>query len=207
MNLTPALSLVGLGWGLGSGQALRIGWQERLGPKLYTEFMDVRFLADVNVVKLARWLRVLGYDAKVMPGADDNRLIAVALKEGRVLLTRDTQIMARRVVTLGIVKAILVQDDDPKQQLRQVVTGLGLDYDFGPFTRCLECNQPLADRTKEEVKELVPPYVFRTQAEFRQCPLCKRVYWRGTHWQKMNRELEQWQATANPSTGSTGQRL
>ena len=156
--------------------------------------MEVTFLVDVNAVKLARWLRLLGYDAKVVPGADDNRLIALALKEGRVLLTRDTQIMLRRIVTIGKLKALLVQVDDPKLQLNQVVTAMGLSYNYGPFTRCLECNQPLVNLNKEDAQGLVPPYVFTTQTEFKQCFACKRIYWRGTHWQNMNREIEQLKA-------------
>ncbi|MBI4287102.1 MAG: Mut7-C RNAse domain-containing protein [Chloroflexi bacterium] len=160
--------------------------------------MEVRFLADVNVVKLARLLRVLGYDAKVIPDEDDNHLIATALKEDRILLTRDTQIMRRRIVTIGRLKALLVQDDRPEQQLRQVVSALRLDYNLGRFTRCLECNEVLVERAKEDMRDLVPPYVFKTQTEFRQCPGCKRVYWRGTHWQNMNHDLEQWQAGVRP---------
>ncbi|MBF8265970.1 MAG: hypothetical protein HW384_1834 [Dehalococcoidia bacterium] len=156
--------------------------------------MEVTFLVDVNAVKLARWLRLLGYDAKVVSGADDNRLIALALKEGRVLLTRDTQIMLRRIVTIGKLKALLVQVDDPKLQLNQVVTAMGLSFNYGPFTRCLECNQPLVILSKEDAQGLVPPYVFTTQTEFKQCSACKRIYWRGTHWQNMNREIEQLKA-------------
>ena len=156
--------------------------------------MEVTFLVDVNAVKLARWLRLLGYDAKVVSGADDNRLIALALKEGRVLLTRDTQIMLRRIVTIGKLKALLVQVDDPKLQLNQVVTAMGLSFNYGPFTRCLECNQPLVILSKEDAQGLVPPYVFTTQTEFKQCAACKRIYWRGTHWQNMNREIEQLKA-------------
>lgn len=156
--------------------------------------MEISFLVDINAVKLARWLRLLGYDAKVIPGADDNFLIKLALKEGRVLLTRDTQIMRRRIVTIGKLKALLVRDDDPKYQLNQVVTTMGLNYNYGLFTRCLECNQPLIDLSKDDAQDLVPPYVFRTQSEFKQCSTCKRVYWRGTHWQNMNREIEQLQA-------------
>lgn len=160
--------------------------------------MDVSFLVDINAVKLARWLRMLGYDARVVPGADDNLLIKLALKEGRVLLTRDTQIMQRRIVTIGKLKALLLRDDDPKQQLNQIVATMGLSYNHGPFTRCLECNQPLINLDREQAKELVPPYVFKTQTEFKQCTACKRVYWRGTHWQNMSRELEQLQAEVHP---------
>jgi hypothetical protein len=71
-----------------------------------------------------------------------------------------------------------------------VVKALNLGDKIKPFTLCLECNQPLVLSEKEDVKELVPPYIFQTQTQYMQCPACQRVYWRGTHWQRMSRELE-----------------
>ncbi|MBE0415088.1 MAG: Mut7-C RNAse domain-containing protein [Dehalococcoidia bacterium] len=151
--------------------------------------MRAKFIVDTNVGKLARWLRIMGYDALYINDIDDEGLINIALKEKRVLLTRDTQIMLRRVVTSGRLKALLIEGDNPKAQLRQVVTAMKLDQERN-FTLCLECNEPLAPRSKEEVKDLVPPYVFKTQSQYVQCPVCHRVYWRGTHWQRMKKELE-----------------
>jgi uncharacterized protein with PIN domain len=112
------------------------------------------------------------------------------LSESRVLLTKDTQILKRRVAATGRLKVILIESEEVKAQLRQVVKTLKLADKIKPFTLCLECNKPLVSREKEEVKELVPPYVFRTQTQYMQCPACHRVYWRGTHWQRMSRELE-----------------
>ncbi len=152
--------------------------------------MEPKFIVDSNAGKLARWLRMMGYDALFFNNIDDAHLIDLALKGGRVVLTKDTQIVKRRVATNGQLKVVLTPDDDPKQQLRQVVKELKLDCRLGQFTRCLECNQSLVTRSKEEVKELVPPYVFRTQTQYMQCPACLRVYWRGTHWQRMKEELE-----------------
>ena len=152
--------------------------------------MEISFIADSNVGKLARWLRMMGYDTLFFNNIDDSRLIHVALKERRVILTKDTQIIRRRIVTSGQLKVILIESDDSKEQLRQVVKELGLDCHFRQFTRCLECNQSLVPRSKEEVKELVPPYVFQTQTQYVQCPSCLRLYWQGTHWQRMKRELE-----------------
>jgi uncharacterized protein with PIN domain len=152
--------------------------------------VETKFIVDSNAGKLARWLRVMGYDALFFNNIDDAELIDIALKEGRVVLTKDTQIMRRRVVTNGQLKIVLIQNDDPKEQLRQVVEELKLDCRLKQFTRCLECNQSLVPRSKEEVKELVPPYVFRHQTQYMQCPVCLRIYWRGTHWQRMKRELE-----------------
>jgi len=152
--------------------------------------MEIKFFADNNVGKLAKWLRMMGYDTLFFNGSDDSHMIAIALAEGRVILTRDTQIMRRRVVTSGQLKAILIQGDKPEQQMRQVIDSLNLDCQFRPFTICLECNQPLVPRTREQVKDLVPPYVFQTQVQYVECPTCHRIYWRGTHWQAMTKKLE-----------------
>ena len=152
--------------------------------------MEIKFFADNNVGKLAKWLRMMGYDTLFFNGSDDSHMVAIALAEGRVILTRDTQIMRRRVVTSGQLKAILIQGDKPEQQMRQVIDSLNLDCQFRPFTICLECNQPLLPRSKEQVKDLVPPYVFQTQVKYVECPTCHRIYWRGTHWQAMTEKLK-----------------
>ena len=152
--------------------------------------MEPRFIADTNVGRLAKWLRILGYDVTFDPHLDDPALVRLALEEGRILLTRDTQLMRRRIVASGRLRAILIGDDHVKAQVRQVVESL----DLGPspaFSRCLECNEPLIPKLKEEVAHLVPPYVYETQSQFMLCPACRRIYWRGTHWQRMSRELEQ----------------
>ena len=148
-----------------------------------------KFIVDHNVGKLTKWLRMMGYDAVFFGGSNDSHMVAKALAEGRVILTRDTQIMRRRVVTDGRVKAILVASDEPVVQMRQVVNTLNLDCQFRPFSLCLECNQTLEERSKEQVKDRVPPYVSRTQNQYMECPDCHRIYWRGTHWESMTREL------------------
>ncbi len=150
----------------------------------------LKFIVDNNVGKLVKWLRTMGYDTLFLNTGNDAHLIATALAEDRVILTRNTQIMKRRVVIKGQLKAILIQSDEPEQQMRQVMDTLGLDYQFRPFTICLECNQPLLERSKQQVKDLVPPYVFQTQSQYMECPACHRIYWRGTHWQAMTRKLE-----------------
>ena len=149
-----------------------------------------KFIVDNNVGKLVKWLRMMGYDTLFFNGDNDSRMVAIALAEGRVILTRDTQIMRRRVVTSGRLKAILIRSDEPEQQRRQVVETLNLDCQFRPFTICLECNQPLVERSKQQVQDLVPPYVFQTQSQYMECPACHRIYWRGTHWQAMTKTLE-----------------
>ena len=149
----------------------------------------MKFIVDNNVGKLAKWLRIMGYDTLFFNGTNDADLVAMALAEGRVILTRDTQIMRRRVVTSGQLKAILINSDEPEQQMCQVIDTLNLDCQLRPFALCLECNQPLLEKSKQQVKDLVPPYVFQTQSQFMECPACHRIYWRGTHWQAMTRKL------------------
>jgi hypothetical protein len=151
---------------------------------------SLKFIVDQNVGRLVKWLRIMGYDTIFFNGSNDSLMIATALAEGRVILTRDTQIMRRRVVTKGLLKAILIQSEYPQEQIRQVIETLNLDCLSRPFTLCLECNQPLVERSKEQVKDLVPPHVFKTQKQYMECPSCHRIYWRGTHWQAMTKRLE-----------------
>ena len=147
-------------------------------------------MVDNNVGKLAKWLRIMGYDTVFFDGSNDSDMVAKALAEGRIILTRDTQIMKRWVVTSGRLKAILINSEEPEPQMRQVIDTLNLDCQFRPFTLCLECNQPLAEKNKDQVKDRVPPYVSQTQSQYMECPACHRIYWRGTHWEAMTRKLK-----------------
>ena len=148
-----------------------------------------RFIVDHNVGKLAKWLRMMGYDTLFFNGSDDSAMIAAALAEGRVILTRGTGIVKRRLVTSGKLKAVLLTSDEPVLQMKQVIAALKLDICFKPFSICLECNRTLVERSREEVRERVPPYVFKTRNQYMECPACHRIYWRGTHWQAMKRKL------------------
>jgi uncharacterized protein with PIN domain len=150
----------------------------------------MKFIVDSNVGRLARWLRIAGFDTLFINDLDDNRLVRIALKEDRVLLTKDTHILKRRVAATGRLKVLLIEGEEVKGQVRQVVKTFNLVNEVKPFTLCLECNKPLVSKKKEEVEGLVPPYVFQTQTQYMQCPECRRVYWRGTHWERMRRELE-----------------
>ena len=139
--------------------------------------------------KLAKWLRIMGYDTMLFCGDNDSQMVTIALKEGRVIITRDTQIMKRRVVTSGWLKAVFIKGDEPEEQMHQLIAGLNLDCKYRPFALCLECNQPLVERSRGEVQDLVPPYVFQAHRQYMECPVCHRIYWRGTHWQAMTNKL------------------
>ena len=148
---------------------------------------DPAFACDSMVGRLARWLRILGYDATYARGAGDARLVARARAEGRVLLTRDRGLAERR----GIGRFLLVQSNDPPTQLREVVAALGLSVDPARlFRRCPACNGAVEAVQRESVRGLVPPYVYGTQRSFSRCAGCRRVYWPATHHDHMLRELE-----------------
>jgi uncharacterized protein with PIN domain len=165
---------------------------------------EIKFIVDHNVGKLAKWLRMMGYDALLFKEEDDGSLVRLALAEDRVVLTKDSQIMKRRVVTSGKLKAVFLDDDDPKVQLRKVIETLCLDCQHRPFSLCLECNYPLVERAKEEVRGRVPPYVFETQEQFMECPSCHRIYWRGTHWMAMKRVLQRLVTEEDRRAGDRG---
>lgn len=133
---------------------------------------------------------MLGFDSLFFDGEDDSQLVKQALVEDRVLLTRDTGIIQRRVVTSGRLKAVLLQSEQPEEQMQQLMSTFDIKAQSHPFTVCLECNQPLKEKSPADVKDKVPPYVFKTQTQYMECPKCCRIYWRGTHWQAMLTKLE-----------------
>ena len=151
--------------------------------------MQHRFVVDVNVGRLARWLRIMGYDTLFPSERGDNELVRIALKESRTLVTRDSGIVRRRAARLGQMRVVHIKDDDLRGQLRQLVSELELDFKSG-FTRCICCNLALERAAKEEAAVRLPTYVLATQCKFMRCPQCLRLYWKGTHWSNMKSELE-----------------
>ena len=152
--------------------------------------MELKFIADANVGKLARWLRIMGHDTAFFTGIADSKLVQIALNEDRVILTRDTQIMERKLIVNRKIKAVLIRGDLLPGQIRQVLSELGIVNSLNAFSRCIECNTILTPKSREKVKALVPIYVFQTQNNYMQCSECERVYWKGTHWQEMNKKME-----------------
>lgn len=150
----------------------------------------LKFIVDYNVGKLARWLRMMGYDTAFFKEGEDSVMVKQALAEGRIILTRDTGIMPRRLVAGGRVRAVLLQREVPEEQMRHLMAVLDIKDGIKPFTLCLEDNSPLIPVEKEKVRDRVPPYVFKTQKEYVECPECRRVYWKGTHWLAMLKRLE-----------------
>jgi uncharacterized protein with PIN domain len=144
-----------------------------------------KFIIDCNAGKLVKWLRMLGFDSVFFEGDDDSQIVSAALSENRIIVTRDTGIMKRRQIVSGKVQAVFLTSEIPQVQVGQVLRTLNISDCLSPFTRCMECNGLLEERKKEEVNGRIPPYVYKTQDKYMECPTCRRIYWKGTHWQAM----------------------
>ena len=138
---------------------------------------DIRFIADEMLGRLAKWLRAIGYDTVYHTGGGDSALVQRALEEDRVILTKDSHLVKRKLAR----KSLFVRSDQLQEQLRQVVKELELDVENRLFTRCLICNRELVSVEKEDARGKVPIYTYLTQSKFHECPGCGRIYWPGTH--------------------------
>jgi len=148
-----------------------------------------KFIADDMLGKLARFLRMLGYDTAYYRDISDKKLIEIALNEKRIILTRDTQLVERVMVN----KYFLVESDDPELQLKKTIDLFGLCPD--PcllLSRCLDCNCLLDNIDKDAVKSRVWPYVFQNHERFMICPECGKIYWEGDHVRAMRARFEKW---------------
>ncbi len=158
---------------------------------------EVRFVADITVGKAVKWLRILGFDTCIMRRLDEE-FLAACLAEGRIFVTRDSRLAVRR----GMTNALLLTADDPAEQVVDILRRLRmakavskavhrLEGEIGAtpigagwprlLSRCIRCNEPLVEVSRAEVVLEVPDFTWATQGRFSRCPLCRRVYWPGTH--------------------------
>jgi uncharacterized protein with PIN domain len=145
----------------------------------------LRFIADDHLAKLARWLRLLGYDTLHYATIADARLAALAERDRRIVLTRDTT-LARR---FPAIKVFQLEEEDPFRQLAAVVRRFQLDTEAHTFTRCMVCNGPLEDVDKECRTDAIPPKARSMCQRFARCTGCGRFYWDGTHYMRMKARL------------------
>jgi uncharacterized protein len=150
--------------------------------------MERTFIADSMLGRLARWLRVMGCDVEYFPEIGDAELVERGERSGRLILTRDTLLIRRRRARDNF---FFVEGDHFRDQVRQVVRAFALEPCGGFLTRCLECNALLHDIDREVAAGKVPPYVFATQEQFQSCPGCGRLFWGGTHRERMEEELRE----------------
>ncbi len=142
---------------------------------------ETRFSLDVHLGKLARLLRMMGFDAAYGSAAEDEDLVRDARREARIVLSRDRGLLKRRAVTHGY----LARSTEPRRQLVEVMHRFDLAAQVRIFSRCTVCNEPLVRVTADSVVQEIPTLVAAVYSDFSRCPQCSRVFWRGTHWERM----------------------
>lgn len=147
------------------------------------------YLVDAMLGKLARWMRILGLDTLFVPAAADRDLITRCLAEDRILVTRDRRLAIRRLIRE---RCILIDSSDWRIQVPEFLGKCACRPDIHPFSRCLECNSRLVRASEAAIVDRVPPYVRQRVTDFQQCPSCKRIYWPGTHRERIRRILAGW---------------
>lgn len=144
-----------------------------------------RFVLDVHLSKLARYLRMAGFDAVCDAHADDARIVEVSVSQRRIVLTRDKALLKHGRLTHGT----WIRSIRPQQQLDEVMQRFHLHAQIRPFSRCLDCNALLNPISTEEAAASVPTRVSQRNTHFKRCPECRNVYWQGTHFHHMQRLL------------------
>lgn len=144
-----------------------------------------RFVVDTMLGRLARWLRAMGYDTLYSGQAEDRRLLQLSRAEERILVTRD-RVLAR----LAEPRSCLIHAELVDDQLLEAVEQLALPREDGLWlSRCLECNALLEPGRREDLRGLLPEHVFATHTDFMRCPGCARIYWAGSHVDRMLERL------------------
>ena len=147
----------------------------------------LRFVTDTHLDRLARYLRLLGFDTVYYNDFNPRGLIEVSIRQARVLLTRSSRVLKHKAITRGI----LVREVDPRMQLKTIFQRLDLRAEARPFSRCLCCNGLVRPISKQEVAHRLPSRVGASYQAFFLCSSCNRVYWKGTHFERMSRFVEE----------------
>ncbi|CAG4906399.1 Mut7-C ubiquitin/RNAse domain-containing protein [Paraburkholderia saeva] len=157
----------------------------------------MRFVADAHLGGLAQLLRLAGFDTLYDNHYPDEDIEAIAASDHRIVLTRDRELLKRRTITHGCYVRAL----KPKIQLREIFDRLDLAGSAQPFRLCLACNAPLRRIAKEDVAERAPPGVLERHMHFVTCDVCQRVFWEGTHWQRMRALMDSLAAERDDTAG------
>ena len=145
----------------------------------------MKFVVDCMLGKLAKWLKILGFDATYLNRVEDRELLLLARREKRVLLTKDQELLH---AAAGLPR-LFIESDDWQKQLTQVLDSFRLRKLAHPHSRCLLCNVELKRIPKRMAKNLVAPFVFERAFSFSICPSCGRVFWPGTHFDDMDLKI------------------
>jgi uncharacterized protein with PIN domain len=145
----------------------------------------MKFVVDCMLGKLAKWLKILGFDTLYLNRIEDHDLLLLARREKRVLLTKDQELLA----AAGDLPRLFIESDNWQDQLEQVLDAFRLRSRTRPHSRCLACNIELKRIPKKLARNLVTPFVFERASSFAVCPSCGRVFWPGTHFQDMDLKI------------------
>lgn len=145
------------------------------------------FIVDCMLGKLAKWLKILGFDSVYFSKIEDSDLLALARKEGRILLSRDNELIDKS----RDIQTLFIKSENWNTQIEQVLDDFNLWKDISPYSRCIECNVELKDLPKSRARNLVTPFVLEQADSFSICTGCGRVFWKGTHHQDMEFKIEE----------------
>jgi uncharacterized protein with PIN domain len=153
---------------------------------------EAYFILDNHLGQLATYLRMLGFDSLYRNDYQDDELAQVSIQEGRVLLTRDRRLLMRKAIRRGY----CIHQTDPRLQAAEVLRRFKLNQQVKPFQRCLRCNNPLQVVAKQDIIERLEPLTKKYYDEFRLCPACKQIYWKGSHFEHMQQMILEMEAQA-----------
>jgi uncharacterized protein with PIN domain len=171
-------------------ESIDISPVERLRPE---PLRALRFVADAHLGRLAAYLRMAGFDTVYQKEYEDEEVARISSTEGRVLLTRDRGVLKRNVVARGY----WVRATDPREQLAEVIGRFDLRDSLAPFERCVHCNALLQPVQKEKVSHRLLPETLQYYDEFSLCPACDHIYWKGSHYRRMQKFIESIVGRAN----------
>jgi uncharacterized protein len=164
-------------------EAMDISPLVRLRPQ---PLRDMRFIADGHLGRLAAYLRMVGFDTLYRSDCEDVELARISANDKRILLTRDRGLLKRNVVTRGY----CVRTTNPREQFAEVLQRFDLSGSIAPFQRCVHCNELLQPAHKELINDRLQPDTKQFYEEFWTCPACHRIYWKGSHYRRMQRFIE-----------------
>lgn len=164
-------------------ESLDISPVVRLRP---SPLRETRFVLDGHLGKLARLLRMLGFDSLYETDFEDSEIVQISAEEKRVILTRDVELLKANAVTHGY----WVRTISPNEQVREVLERFDLFSQVHPFRRCMLCNNPITRVGKETVLQDLPDKVRELHDEFYRCAGCRKVYWKGSHYHDMMSQIQ-----------------
>lgn len=146
-----------------------------------------RFIVDANLGRLARYLRLLGFDCLYRNDFDDQSIAEISCETQRIVLTRDRKLLKRKIIAYGY----FVRTDIPKTQVRETLNRFSLYASLAPLTRCTHCNEKLVTAEKPVIAHRLKPLTRQYYDKFLICPGCNRIYWQGSHSMRIERLIEE----------------